>query len=121
MAALIHDLARSQITAAIDQLIDNLVNLKDETGAFLLHLEDGRIIDTKGWSRIESLRRTAPRALEIAGVATILFLFAAYIEGQISPSELPYTFKALTAAVSTALLVGYVVVLGIRSRGEPLL
>lgn len=77
------------------------------------------IIDTKGWSRIESLRRTAPRALEIAGVATILFLFAAYIEGQISPSELPYSFKALTALVCTALLLGYVVVLGIRARGEP--
>nr|WP_279338895.1 glycoside hydrolase family 88 protein [Sphingomonas sp. BGYR3] len=28
----------------------NLVNIKDETGEFLLHLEDGRIIDTKGWA-----------------------------------------------------------------------
>lgn len=70
------------------------------------------VIDTKGWSRKESLRRTAPRALESAGVATILFLFAAYIEGSISPSELPYIFKAAVAAVSTLLLVGYVVVLG---------
>lgn len=76
------------------------------------------IIDTKGWGRIESLRRTAPRALEIAGVATILFLFAAYIEGVISPSELPYAFKVLTALVSTALLLGYVVVLGLRGREE---
>lgn len=50
MTALTDDLPRSQITAAIDLLIDNLVNLKDETGAFLLHLDDGRIIDTKGWA-----------------------------------------------------------------------
>ena len=29
--------------------MDNLVNIKDETGEFLLKLDDGRIIDTKGW------------------------------------------------------------------------
>lgn len=76
------------------------------------------IIDTKGWGRLESLRRTAPRALESAGVATILFLLAAYIEGQISPSALPYSFKATVAVISTVLLLGYVVVLGMRAREE---
>jgi unsaturated rhamnogalacturonyl hydrolase len=50
MAALTHDLPRSQITAAIDLLMHNLVNIKDETGEFLLRLEDGRVIDTKGWA-----------------------------------------------------------------------
>lgn len=50
MAALSHDIPRSEIVGAIDRLIDNLVNLTDETGEFLLHLEDGRIIDTKGWA-----------------------------------------------------------------------
>jgi unsaturated rhamnogalacturonyl hydrolase len=35
---------------AIERLIDNLVNIKDETGEFLLKLEDGRVIDTKGWA-----------------------------------------------------------------------
>lgn len=34
----------------IDRLIDCLVNIKDETGEFLLRLEDGRVIDTKGWN-----------------------------------------------------------------------
>lgn len=34
----------------IRKLIDCLVNIKDETGEFLLTLEDGRIIDTKGWN-----------------------------------------------------------------------
>jgi hypothetical protein len=42
--------ARADVSAAIDKLIDNLVNIKDETGEFLLRLEDGRIIDTKGWA-----------------------------------------------------------------------
>ncbi|KAJ5152602.1 uncharacterized protein N7482_009080 [Penicillium canariense] len=34
---------------SVNLLIDNLVNIKDETGRFLLHLSDGRIIDTKSW------------------------------------------------------------------------
>ena len=31
-------------------LIDCLVNIEDETGEFLMTLEDGRVIDTKGWN-----------------------------------------------------------------------
>jgi len=50
MAALTHDIPRQQVTDAIALLMDNLVNIKDETGEFLLHLDDGRIIDTKGWA-----------------------------------------------------------------------
>jgi unsaturated rhamnogalacturonyl hydrolase len=38
------------VITAIDKLIDNLLNIKDETGEFLLRLEDGRVIDTKGWA-----------------------------------------------------------------------
>ncbi|KAJ7742416.1 glycoside hydrolase family 105 protein [Mycena maculata] len=34
----------------IRKLIACLVNIKDETGEFLLTLEDGRVIDTKGWN-----------------------------------------------------------------------
>lgn len=34
----------------IRSLIDCLVNIKDETGEFLMTLEDGRVIDTKGWN-----------------------------------------------------------------------
>jgi len=50
VAALNHDVPRAQVVDAIDRLMDNLVNIKDETGEFLLHLEDGRIIDTRGWA-----------------------------------------------------------------------
>lgn len=39
-----------QILTQIGKLIDCLVNIKDETGKFLMTLEDGRIIDTKGWN-----------------------------------------------------------------------
>ena len=33
-----------------ETLIRNLVDIKDESGEFLLRLADGRIIDTKGWN-----------------------------------------------------------------------
>ena len=38
MAALTHDIPRSEIAGKIDLLMDNLVHLHDETGEFLLHL-----------------------------------------------------------------------------------
>lgn len=38
-----------EVNQYINLLIDNLINIKDESGKFLLHLEDGRIIDTKSW------------------------------------------------------------------------
>jgi len=50
LAVLSHTRPREDVLAAIARLIDNLVNLKDETGEFLLYLEDGRVIDTKGWN-----------------------------------------------------------------------
>jgi unsaturated rhamnogalacturonyl hydrolase len=40
---------KSVVVAKVHALIDNLINIKDETGEFLLHLDDGRTIDTKGW------------------------------------------------------------------------
>ena len=36
MAALTHDIPRVEVTDAIAKLMDNLVNIKDETGEFLL-------------------------------------------------------------------------------------
>jgi len=46
----VHGYEATFIHEKINLLIKNLVNIKDETGEFLLHLDDGRIIDTKGWS-----------------------------------------------------------------------
>lgn len=41
--------AASEIHSTINLVIHNLINIKDESGKFLLHLPDGRIIDTKSW------------------------------------------------------------------------
>ncbi|OJJ42610.1 hypothetical protein ASPZODRAFT_155267 [Penicilliopsis zonata CBS 506.65] len=42
--------ASSTVHSTIRRLIDNLVHIHDSTGKFLLHLPDGRIIDTKSWA-----------------------------------------------------------------------
>ncbi|WP_033789520.1 glycoside hydrolase family 88/105 protein [Pantoea septica] len=43
-------LPRQELLQLIHKLTQNLVNITDETGEFLLHLDDGRVIDTKGWA-----------------------------------------------------------------------
>ncbi|KAK8195007.1 Six-hairpin glycosidase-like protein [Phyllosticta capitalensis] len=45
-----HGLANPIIHTAIQKLTNNLVNIQDTSGHFLLRLPDGRIIDTKGWN-----------------------------------------------------------------------
>ncbi|PVI00181.1 glycoside hydrolase family 105 protein [Periconia macrospinosa] len=45
----IHSLKSTTIHSAIDLLTNNLINISDTTGEFLLKLSDGRVIDTKGW------------------------------------------------------------------------
>lgn len=40
----------AEIRSKIDLLTENLINIKDTTGEFLLKLPDGRVIDTKGWN-----------------------------------------------------------------------
>ncbi|AJY45424.1 glycoside hydrolase family 88/105 protein [Martelella endophytica] len=45
-----HFISRDDVCALIEKLADNLINIRDETGEFLLRLEDGRVIDTKGWA-----------------------------------------------------------------------
>jgi uncharacterized membrane protein SpoIIM required for sporulation len=75
------------------------------------------LIDTQGQSRLASLRREGERSLPIVGVAVILFVLAAFLEGFVSPSPLPYWSKASIAGFSAALLAFYLFALG---RNAPL-
>ena len=50
MPTTVDSISADQIKDTVRRLIDNLVNIKDETGEFLLRLDDGRVIDTKGWN-----------------------------------------------------------------------
>src|ERR1700754_4873839 len=47
---IIEGLSVQKISEKLELLIHNLVNIKDDTGHFLLKLPDGRVIDTKGWN-----------------------------------------------------------------------
>ncbi|PVH86703.1 glycoside hydrolase family 105 protein [Cadophora sp. DSE1049] len=50
MPTIVSDITSASVHDAIALLTDNLVNIKDTTGEFLMTLPDGRIIDTKGWN-----------------------------------------------------------------------
>jgi unsaturated rhamnogalacturonyl hydrolase len=50
MPLLVHEILHSAVKDVVGRLIDNMVAIKDTTGKFLLRLEDGRVIDTKGWN-----------------------------------------------------------------------
>jgi uncharacterized membrane protein SpoIIM required for sporulation len=68
------------------------------------------------YSRIDSIRQAAVYTMPIMGSAMVMFFLAAMIEGFISPSGLPYAFKATVAVVSSGLLMFYFVVLGFPRR-----
>jgi uncharacterized membrane protein SpoIIM required for sporulation len=67
---------------------------------------------TGGLQRIESFKLNAERALPIIMTSVILFFMAAFTEGFLSPSPLPYFVKASFAIFSSGLLMVYFVVLG---------
>jgi len=46
----VHGIAAVEIDRNIKLLIANLVDIRDTSGEFLLRLDDGRVIDTKGWN-----------------------------------------------------------------------
>ena len=69
-------------------------------------------IKTDGMKRIDSLRKAATKTMPVMGAAMTLFFGAALIEGFVSPSAAPYVLKAVTAVLSSGLLMFYFVVLG---------
>ena len=84
------------------------------SGAAGLRLGYG-LIDTKGETRLASLRREAHNALPTVAASVILFILAAFLEGYVSASPIPYSAKAGIAMAST-LLLGVYLFLGGRSR-----
>jgi hypothetical protein len=67
---------------------------------------------TGGLGRLESFRLNAMRAMAILMPSVALFIMAAFTEGFLSPSPLPYFVKAGFAIFSSGLLMYYFVVLG---------
>ncbi|MCC6509230.1 MAG: stage II sporulation protein M [Pirellulaceae bacterium] len=102
---------------------DNFLEFVTAHGAFeltaiALSAGVGLRIGIRGWLFTGGLTRTASlqlegrRSIPIISVAAVLFFLAALTEGFISPSTLPYGFKALWLILSSSLLMFYFVVLG---------
>jgi uncharacterized membrane protein SpoIIM required for sporulation len=105
---------------------DNLLHFVTAHGAFELtaialaaaaglRIGMGWIV-TNGLSRIASLRVQAISAVPIMAASGVLFFLAALTEGLISPTNIPYFFKALFGMFSSAALMFYFVILGYPSE-----
>jgi uncharacterized membrane protein SpoIIM required for sporulation len=70
------------------------------------------------FSRFASLMKTGKEMMPVAMAAFIMFCLAAFIEGFISPSPLPYAVKALVAIFSSGMLAFYFVILGFPRRSH---
>jgi uncharacterized membrane protein SpoIIM required for sporulation len=70
------------------------------------------LLNTNGRRRLVALRAAGRESVPSIMVAVIMFVLAAFIEGFVSPSTLPYSIKAFVAAASSAALMFYFVVLG---------
>ncbi len=77
---------------------------------------------TQGLTRGDSVRLNAFRAVPVVAASAVLFTLAAFTEGFISPSPLPYLIKAIWSVVSSGLISFYFVVLGFpRDDVQPML
>ena len=70
------------------------------------------LFSTKGLARIDSIRENAMRAVPVMAASAMLFVLAAFTEGFLSPSPLPYIVKAGWSIMSSALISFYFVILG---------
>jgi len=73
------------------------------------------LVDTKGQTRLASLRREAGNALPTLGASVVLFFLAAFLEGYVSASAMPYSAKATIAVCCAGLLIAYLTLGGRRS------
>jgi len=76
------------------------------------------LLDTKGQTRIASLRRAAGEAMPTMGAFVMLFMMAALLAAFFSPSSLPYAIKFGVFVFSIVTLVFYFVVLGYPREGH---
>jgi uncharacterized membrane protein SpoIIM required for sporulation len=70
------------------------------------------LVHTRGLTRGDSLLKAALESIPVVCAAVIMFLMAAGIEAFLSPSEAPFELKALTAVLTSAMLMFYFVFLG---------
>ena len=74
------------------------------------------LINTGEYSRVAALRLAGRKVMPIVLFSVTLFIMAAFIEAFISPSPLPYVFKAGVAIISGSLLIFYIFGLGLAGH-----
>lgn len=77
------------------------------------------VLATAGFNRMASFKIQARRSLPVIAASATLFILAAFTEGFISPSPLPYALKALWAVMSSTAMMFYFVVLGAPRENVP--
>ncbi|MDO4551101.1 MAG: stage II sporulation protein M [Planctomycetia bacterium] len=70
------------------------------------------LIATHGYRRTDAVRKAAFTAMPVAILFILLFFIAAFIEGFISPSSLPYYVKLSVAILSSIIMGSYFFILG---------
>jgi uncharacterized membrane protein SpoIIM required for sporulation len=65
------------------------------------------LVDTRGRSRLDSLRREATAALPALSASVVLFVIAAFVEGFVSAAPISYWAKASVAISGLVLIVGF--------------
>tara|TARA_R110002049_G_scaffold47902_1_gene138429 strand:- start:143436 stop:144536 length:1101 start_codon:yes stop_codon:yes gene_type:complete len=70
------------------------------------------LFHTLGLTRADSLRGSALKAVPVMAASAMLFVLAAFTEGFLSPSPLPYIVKAGWSIFSAGLISFYFVILG---------
>ncbi|KAF5370126.1 hypothetical protein D9758_001203 [Tetrapyrgos nigripes] len=73
---------KATVLKHIRNLIDCLVNIKDESGEFLLTLQDGTVIDTKGWNDWEASLYGLLKFNEITGDKEAISIALKWFEKQ---------------------------------------
>jgi uncharacterized membrane protein SpoIIM required for sporulation len=76
------------------------------------------LFNTRGLTRVDSMRESAKQAIPIMAASACLFVLAAITEGFLSPSNAPYTVKAFWAIFSSGLISFYFVILGFPRGGS---
>jgi len=76
------------------------------------------LVDTKGLTRVGSLRTAAPDLARLIVGAAFMLLIAAFIEGFWSPSSVPPPVKWAVATMLTLMVAGYLAFAG-RGREAP--
>lgn len=70
------------------------------------------MFNTKGLTRVDSMRSAGYQAVPIMAASAVLFILAAFTEGFLSPSGAPYIVKVSCSIISSGLITLYFVILG---------